>query len=129
MERLLFGTIVAIDGKTARGSHDRGQHALHMVSAFVCGHGITLGQWKTDEKSNEITAAPELIEALDLQGATVTLDAMGCQKAIAQTLVDQGAQYVFGLKGNQGTLHKHIKRLFDVTQWRHYENFADWGGM
>lgn len=123
----LEGQIVAIDGKTARGSHDRGQHALHMVSAFVCGHGITLGQWKTDEKSNEITAVPELIDALDLQGATVTLDAMGCQKTIAQALRDQGAQYVFGLKGNQGTLHKHVKRLFDVTQWRHYENFADWG--
>lgn len=123
----LEGEIVAIDGKTARGSRERGQAALHMVSAFVCGRGITLGQWKSDEKSNEITAVPELIEALNLEGATVTLDAMGCQKAIAQALVDKGADYVFGLKGNQGTLHEQVKRLFDVTEWMHYEDFADWG--
>jgi predicted transposase YbfD/YdcC len=123
----LAGEIVAIDGKTARGSRERGRHALHMVSAFVCGRGITLGQWKTDEKSNEITAVPALIEALDLAGATVTLDAMGCQKAIAQALVDKGADYVFGLKGNQGTLHKQVKRLFDLTQWEYYADFADWG--
>jgi predicted transposase YbfD/YdcC len=123
----LDGEIVAIDGKTARGSGDRSQAALHMVSAFVCGHGITLGQWKTDEKSNEITAVPELIEALDLEGATVTLDAMGCQKAIAQALVDKGADYVFGLKGNQGTLHAQVKRFFDVTQWRNWRDFDEWG--
>jgi predicted transposase YbfD/YdcC len=123
----LAGEIVAIDGKTARGSHDRGQAAIHMVSAFVCGRGITLGQWKTDAKSNEITAVPELIDVLDLAGATVTLDAMGCQKTIAQALVDKGADYVFGLKGNQGTLHEAVKALFDVTQWQHYAEFADWG--
>jgi predicted transposase YbfD/YdcC len=123
----LAGEIVAIDGKTARGSHERGQAALHMVSAFVCGRGITLGQWKTDEKSNEITAVPELIEALELEGATVTTDAMGCQKAIAQALVDKGADYVFGLKGNQGTLHAQVKRLFDVTEWENYVDFDDWG--
>lgn len=123
----LEGEIVAIDGKTARGSRERGQAALHMVSAFVCGHGITLGQWKTDDKSNEITAVPELIEALDLKGATVTLDAMGCQKAIAQALVNKGADYVFGLKDNQETLHGQVKRLFDVTQWENYKDFADWG--
>src|SRR6478735_668232 len=123
----LEGAVVAIDGKTARGAHERGRHALHMVSAFVCGQGITLGQWKTDEQSNEITAVPELIAALDLEGATVTLDAMGCQKAIAQALVDKGADYVFGLKGNQGTLHAQVKTLFEVTQWEHYADFADWG--
>ena len=123
----LKGEIVAIDGKTARGSRERGQAALHMVSAFVCGRGITLGQWKTQEKSNEITAVPELIDTLDLEGATVTLDAMGCQKAIAQALVEKGADYVFGLKGNQGALHEQVKRLFDVTEWMHYADFADWG--
>jgi len=123
----LEGEIVAIDGKTARGSRERGQAALHMVSAFVCGRGLTLGQWKTDEKSNEITAVPALIEALDLEGAIVTLDAMGCQKAIAQALVDKGAHYVFGLKGNQETLHEQVQRLFDVTQWENYADFADWG--
>ena len=127
----LAGQVVAIDGKTARGARSRrsGQAALHMVSAFVCGRGITLGQWKTDAKSNEITAIPELIEALELKGATVTLDAMGCQKAIAQAVVDKGADYVFGLKGNQGTLHEQVRRLFDVTQWLHYQDFAEWGDV
>jgi len=125
----LAGEIVALDGKTARGSHGRrcGQAAIHMVSAFVCGHGLTLGQWKTEEKSNEITALPELIDALDLNGATVTLDAMGCQKEIVRALVDKGADYVLGLKGNQGTLHRRVKRSFDVTEWEHYRDFADWG--
>lgn len=125
----LTGEIVAIDGKTARGSYDRrhGFSAIHMVSAFVCGHGLTLGQWKTEEKSNEITALPELIEALDLNGATVTLDAMGCQKEVASLLVDKGADYVLGLKGNQGTLHRQVKRCFDVTEWKNYQDFASWG--
>lgn len=123
----LEGETVAIDGKTIRGARERGKQALHMVSAFVCGRGLALGQWKTDEKSNEITAVPELIDALDLEGATVTIDAMGCQKAIAQALVDKGADYVFSLKGNQGTLHEQVKRLFDVTQWQNYADFANWG--
>ena len=125
----LEGQIVAIDGKTARGSHDRsiGKRAIHMVSAFVCGHGITLGQWKTEEKSNEITAIPELIEVLDLKGATVTLDAMGCQKDVAQAIVDKEAHYVLGLKGNQGTLSQRVKDFFDQTQWRNYEDFSNWG--
>ena len=70
---------------------------------------------------------PELIEALDLKRATVTLDAMGCQKAIAQALVDKRADYVFGLKGNQETLHEQVKRLFDVTQCENYQDFAGWG--
>jgi len=125
----LEGQIVAIDGKTARGSHDRsiGKRAIHMVSAFVCGHGITLGQWKTEEKSNEITAIPELIDVLDLKGATVTLDAMGCQKDVAQAIVDKEAHYVLGLKGNQGTLSQRVKDFFDQTQWRNYEDFSNWG--
>jgi predicted transposase YbfD/YdcC len=125
----LEGQIVAIDGKTARGSHDRsiGKRAIHMVSAFVCGRGITLGQWKTEEKSNEITAIPELIKVLDLKGATVTLDAMGCQKDVAQAIVDKEAYYVLGLKGNQGTLSQRVKDFFDQTQWRNYEDFSNWG--
>jgi len=123
----LEGEIIAVDGKTARGSRNGEQAAIHMVSAFVCGRGITLGQWKAQEKSNEITAIPELIEALELKGATVTLDAMGCQKTIAQALVDKGADYVLSLKGNQSTLHDAVKHAFDVTQWQNYAEFDDWG--
>jgi predicted transposase YbfD/YdcC len=125
----LEGQIVAIDGKTARGSHHRrcGKQAIHMVSAFVCGHGLTLGQLKTDEKSNEITAIPELIAALDLKGSTVTLDAMGCQKEIAKVIVEKGADYVMGLKGNQGTLSDKVKEFFDVTEWLNYKDFSSWG--
>lgn len=125
----LEGEIVAMDGKTARGARDRlsGKSAIHMVSAFVCGHGITLGQWKTEEKSNEITAIPELIDVLNLKGATVTLDAMGCQKKIAEAIKAKGADYVFGLKGNQDTLHQQVQAAFDVTQWRNYQDFANWG--
>ena len=125
----LAGQIVAIDGKTARGSHQRrcGKQAIHLVSAFVCGHGLSLGQWKTDEKSNEITAVPELIEALDLEGATVTLDAMGCQKEIAAAIVGKQAHYVLALKANHDRLHNQVKRLFDVTEWLNYKDFAGKG--
>jgi predicted transposase YbfD/YdcC len=125
----LDGEIVAMDGKTARGSRDAscGLPAIHMVSAFVCRHGITLGQVKTDEKSNEITALPELIDTLELKGATVTVDALHCQKATAEAIVNKGAEYVFGLKGNQDTLHAEVKALFDVTEWQNYRTFADWG--
>jgi len=125
----LAGEVVAIDGKTVRGSRDAksGLPAIHVVSAFACRHGITLGQVKTDEKSNEITAIPELIEALDLTGATITLDAMGCQKKIAQTIVERDADYVFGLKGNQDTMHTAVQRLFDVTEWQNHASFTDWG--
>lgn len=125
----LAGQIVAMDGKTMRGSHDRryGQQAIHMVSAFVCGHGITLGQVKTEAKSNEITALPELIEALDLAGSTVTLDAMGCQKEIARAIIGKGADYVLALKANQGTLYQQVKRCFDVTEWENYRDFSRWG--
>ncbi|MEO6077403.1 MAG: ISAs1 family transposase [Candidatus Andersenbacteria bacterium] len=125
----LDGQIVAIDGKTARGSHHRrcGKNAIHLVSAFICGHGLTLGQVKTAEKSNEITAIPELIKVLDLKGSIVTIDAMGCQKEIAQAIINKDADYVLALKGNQGTLSKQVKRFFDVTEWHNYKTFASWG--
>lgn len=125
----LDGQVVAIDGKTARGSHQRlhGKQAIHVVSAFVCGHGLTLGQVKTDEKSNEITAIPELIGALDLKGSIVTLDAMGCQKEIAKAIVGKGAEYVLGLKGNQGNLSDQVQGFFNETEWRNYQNFSHRG--
>lgn len=101
---------IAIDGKTLRRSHDRrgGLGPLHVVSALATRHGITLGQLATEEKSNEITAIPELLEQLDLKGAIVTIDAAGCQKNIAAQIVDDGADYVLALKGNQGTLHRAV---------------------
>jgi len=119
----LAGQIVAIDGKAMRGSHHRrlGKSAIHLVSAFACGHGVTLGQIKTDAKSNEITAIPELIDALDLKGSIVTIDAMGCQKEIATAIVNKEADYVFGLKGNQGTLHEQVQEFFATAAQYDYK--------
>ena len=125
----LEGQIVAIDGKTVRGSRQRrcGKQAIHLVSAFVCGHGLTLGQLKTQEKSNEITAIPELIEALELRGSIVTIDAMGCQKEIAAAIVGRQADYVLALKGNQDTLLRQVKHFFDTTEWLNYRDFGAMG--
>lgn len=109
--------VVAIDGKTLRGSHDAaaGKSAIHMVSAFAAQARLVLGQQKVDEKSNEITAIPALLELLDVTAQTVTIDAAGCQKAIAQNIQDKNAHYVPALKGNQGTLNKEV-RLFLETE-------------
>jgi predicted transposase YbfD/YdcC len=108
------GKVIAIDGKTLRRSFDRasGQSALHLVSAWAAENRLCLGQVKTEEKSNEITAIPELLKILELSGAIVTIDAMGCQKDICKQIVDQGAEYVISLKGNQGNLHKEVEDYF-----------------
>jgi predicted transposase YbfD/YdcC len=108
------GRLVAIDGKTLRHSFDTaaGKGALHLVSAWATENRLTLGQYAVDGKSNEITAIPELVKMLDLSGAIVTIDAMGCQKAIAAQLDDAGADYVLALKENQGTLYDDVQRLF-----------------
>jgi predicted transposase YbfD/YdcC len=105
--------VVAIDGKTSKGSADGAQKAIHMVSAFASELGITLGQVKTEEKSNEITAIPELLKLLDIKGSIVTIDAMGCQHKIASAIRDKEADYLLSLKGNQGSLHDDIIELFD----------------
>ena len=113
-----LGRLVAIDGKTLRGSFDRvaERSAIHMVSAW-CEHNQTvLGQLVTDAKSNEITAIPQLLELLDLDGAVVTIDAMGCQKAIAAKAIACGADYILQVKGNQPKLEKELKLLFDECQ-------------
>ncbi len=109
------GQIIVIDGKTLRRSHDKGigKTAIHMVSAWALANGIVLGQIKTDEKSNEITAIPELLKALEIEGGIVTIDAMGCQKKIAKKIIDKGADYVLALKGNQSRLHDNIKLFFE----------------
>ena len=107
--------VVAIDGKVVRRSFDRasGQQALHMVSAWGCEQRLVLAQIATDSKSNEITAVPKLLEMLSLKGTIVTTDALNCQRAIAQQIVDQGGDYALALKGNQGTLHQDVSLFLD----------------
>jgi predicted transposase YbfD/YdcC len=102
--------ILAVDGKTARRSHDRnnGLGALHSVSVWASDFGLSLGQVACDEKSNEITAIPELLRLVDIKGAIITIDAMGTQKAIAEQIIEQKADYVLALKGNQETLHQAV---------------------
>jgi predicted transposase YbfD/YdcC len=106
--------IVAIDGKTLRRSHDRraGKGPLHLVSAWATEAGLVLGQIATAEKSNEITAIPALLRLLALEGATVTIDAMGCQTAIARQIIEQGADYVLALKDNHEHLHDRVRLAF-----------------
>ncbi len=108
------GEVVAIDGKALRRSFEKGtaKRAIHMVSAWATANGVVLGQRKVDTKSNEITAIPELLDLLALTGCIVTIDAMGCQRAIAQKIVAQGADYVLALKGNQPTLEQAVERFF-----------------
>ncbi len=112
------GDIVAIDGKTLRHSFDRAtsQSAIHMVSAWASANRLVLGQVKVDDKSNEITAIPDLLKMLDLSGTTVTIDAMGCQKEIAKAITDQGADYVLALKKNHRTLYEEVKLFLDDAQ-------------
>jgi predicted transposase YbfD/YdcC len=107
--------VVAIDGKVLRRSFDRasGKSALHMVSAWGCEQRLVLAQIATDAKSNEITAVPKLLEMLSLKGTIVTADALNCQRAIAQQIVDQGGDYVLALKGNQGTMHDDVSTYLD----------------
>jgi predicted transposase YbfD/YdcC len=102
--------VLAIDGKTARRSHDRknGLGALHSVSVWASEFGLSLGQVACAEKSNEITAIPEVLRLVDIRGAIITIDAMGAQKAIAADIVDGGADFVLALKGNQGALHQAV---------------------
>ena len=116
----LNGKVVAMDGKTMRGSLDRrrGKSALHVVSAWVSELGVSLGQIAVDDKSNEITAIPELLATIDVSGATVTIDAMGCQKAIAQAIVDKGADYVLAVKDNQPNLRTSLELAFAEVQGR-----------
>ena len=110
-----LGKQVAIDGKTVRGaSHGWGvESRLHLLSAWVREDGISMGQLATDEKSNEITAIPTLLESLDINGSTVTIDAMGCQREIAQCIRDGDANYILAVKQNQPTLYEEIREYFE----------------
>ena len=124
VNRLTKGQVIALDGKTLRRSHDRnlGKEAIHMVSAWASENSLVLGQTKVDEKSNEITAIPELLKLLDLSGCIVTIDAMGCQKKIARQIVSQEADYVLAVKENQGRLLEDVEDLFSCGQRTGFED-------
>jgi len=117
ISQVVAGERIAIDGKRLRRSHDGslGKAAIHMVSAWACDNRLVLGQVKTDEKPNEITAIPELLKVLALAGCIVTIDAMGCQTEIAELIIEQQADYVLSLKGNQGRLHQEVQELFEYA--------------
>lgn len=120
---------VAIDGKTIRRSHRAGQKAIHVVSAFAHAAGVALGQVKTAEKSNEITAIPELLDALLLKGCLVTIDAMGCQKAIAAKIIEREADYALMVKNNQPTLAAAVEGFFEAAKLDGFEGAhtrAEW---
>jgi len=109
----IAGEIVAIDGKALRRAVKRGQPAKYIVNAWARQNGLVLGQLKVADKSNEITAVPQLLRALELAGCIVTVDAMGCQKKIAREIVEADADYVLALKGNQETVHEEVKSYLD----------------
>jgi predicted transposase YbfD/YdcC len=115
LHEITGGQVIAIDGKTLRRSFDTAgsKAAIHMVSAWATANHISLGQVVVDAKSNEITAIPKLLEMLELSGAMVTIDAMGCQTEIARNIVDADADYCLAVKGNQPTLHEGITAFFD----------------
>jgi predicted transposase YbfD/YdcC len=118
--------IVAIDGKTLRRAYqEAGAKApIHMISAWSARQRLVLGQTKVAEKSNEITAIPDLLDLLTLKGATVTIDAMGCQKEIAEKIKDKEADYVLALKGNQGTLSEDVELFFTEQKERKFADTA-----
>jgi len=107
------GEIISIDGKTIRGSSNDEHNAYHVVSAFVAEHCITLGEVKTSEKSNEITAVPKLLKLINVRDAIITADAMSCQKDIVEIVAKQGGDYVVGLKGNQKTTYEQAKKYIE----------------
>jgi len=120
----ILNEIISIDGKSARGSHNakKGIKMLHMVSAWASENRILLGQVKTDDKSNEITAIPELLDMIDVKGSIVTIDAIGCQKEIAKKIVSKQANYVLSLKENHPTLLNDVSSLFKQAEESQYKN-------
>ncbi len=115
--------VVAIDGKTLRRSYDSSSNkkAIHMVSAWAAENGLVLGQLKTEEKSNEITAIPALLDLLEVKGCIVTIDAMGCQKEIAAKIVEKQADYVLALKRNQESLYDEVFEFFQAAQETNFD--------
>jgi predicted transposase YbfD/YdcC len=126
VSEVMSGQVIAIDGKVLRRSHDKGigKAAIDMVSAWATANRLVLGQVKVDEKSNEITAIPQLLEVLEISGCVVTIDAMGCQTDIAEKIIDREADYLLGLKENQGNLYEDVERLFvdlESSQYKAYQ--------
>lgn len=120
------GQVIAIDGKTLRRSHDKSndKKAIHMVSAWASSNQVILGQLKTDEKSNEITAIPQLLKLLDISGCIITIDAMGTQKKITETIINNGGDYVLALKDNHKNLHNDTVLFFDQQEKMQKEGFT-----
>jgi predicted transposase YbfD/YdcC len=118
------GELLNIDGKTLRGAKESGnaKSLIHMVSVWSASQHLVLGQAKVSEKSNEIKAIPQLLEMLVIRGCLVSIDAMGCQTEIAKTVVEQGADYVLALKGNQGNLHADVAQLFTAARKQDFRN-------
>jgi len=115
--RLTAGEVVSIDGKSLRGARQGSDKAIvHMVSAWAGANNLVLGQRKVDDKSNEITAIPKLLQALELSGTVVTIDAMGCQKVIAAKIVEKKADYILAVKENQGHLLEEVKDSFRMLE-------------
>jgi predicted transposase YbfD/YdcC len=123
IEKLTAGQVIAIDGKNLRRSHDHeaGKAAIYMVSAWATQNQLVLGQTKVADKSNEITAIPELLQLLEITGCIVTIDAIGTQTEIAKTIIDGGGDYLLSVKENQGHLFEDIQYLFDVDVAHGYE--------
>ena len=126
VSQVIPGQVIAIDGKTLRQSHDKrlGKGAIVMVSAWATANRLVLGQAKVDDKSNEITAIPELLRVLDISGCIITIDAIGCQKEIAADIVEQDADYLLALKGNQGRIHEDVELLFDDLEASQFTAYA-----
>lgn len=126
VSEVISGQVIAIDGKVLRRSHDKGigKAAIDMVSAWATANRLVLGQVKVDEKSNEITAIPALLEALEVAGCIVTIDAIGCQTEIAEKISDRDGQYVLSLKENQGQLYEDVERLFADLEDSQYQAYS-----
>lgn len=116
------GEVISIDGKTSRRSSSKNKKPLHLVSAWASKNSLILGQMKVNEKSNEITAIPEILRVLDISGCIVTIDAMGCQKDIAAEIIEKGGDYILALKGNQGDFHAQVKDFMDISVETKFED-------
>ena len=122
---MISGQVIAIDGKVLRRSHDPGigKAAIDMVSAGACANRLVLGHVKVDDKSNEITAIPQLLQALEVSGRIVTIDAIHCQTEIAETIIKREADYVLSLKENQGRLFEDVQLLFNDLEKSRYTDY------